>query len=132
MRTESAGRSLMSGFRIDAEDEFTHPPDDAVNFNESVYTNAADASIPIGGWMRLGNRVNEGYAEMSVCLYLPDGRIACQFQRPSITNNDRFDAGGLSYAVIEPLKKVSMTFAGELLVLDDPNLLRDPDQMFKK
>jgi hypothetical protein len=80
--------------------------------------------------MRLGNRVNEGYAELSVCLYLPDGRIACQFQRPSIANNDRFDAGGLSYSVIEPLKKVSMTFDGEMLIVDDPNALRDPKALF--
>ena len=39
--------------------------------------------------------------------------------------NDRFEAGGLSYAVIEPLKKVSMTFDGELMIvteLADKNL----------
>ena len=55
---------------------------------------AVDGPHRTGGWMRLGNRVNEGYAELSVCLYLPDGRIACQFQRPNITANDRFDGGG--------------------------------------
>ena len=82
--------------------------------------------------MRLGNRVNEGYAELSVCLYLPDGRIACQFQRPTLTSNDRFNAGGLSYAVIEPLKKVSMTFDGEMLIVDDPNAFRDPKTLFAK
>jgi hypothetical protein len=108
----------------------THKPDASVNFNESVYTNGFNTASPVGGWMRLGNRVNEGYAELSVCLYLPDGRIACQFQRPTIANNDRFDAGGLSYAVIESLKKVSMTFDGEMLIVDDPNALRDPKTLF--
>ena len=72
----------------------------------------------------------ERYAELSVCLYLPDGRIACQFQRPDITSNERFNAGGLSYSVIEPLKKVSMTFDGELMIVNDPNALRDPKTLF--
>ena len=108
----------------------THKPDASVNFNESVYTNGFNSASPVGGWMRLGNRVNEGYAELSVCLYLPDGRIACQFQRPDIASNERFDAGGLSYAVIEPLKKVSMTFDGELMIVKDPNALRDPKTLF--
>ena len=120
----------MNDFVLRPEDEMTHKPDASVNFNESVYTNGFNTASPVGGWMRLGNRVNEGYAELSVCLYLPDGRIACQFQRPSITDNDRFDAGGLSYAVIEPLKKVSMTFDGEMLIVDDPNALRDPKTLF--
>jgi hypothetical protein len=120
----------MSDFVMRPEDEMTHSPDASVNFSESVYTNGFNTTSPVGGWMRLGNRVNEGYAELSVCLYLPDGRIACQFQRPSIANNDRFDAGGLSYSVIEPLKKVSMTFDGEMLIVDDPNALRDPKALF--
>jgi hypothetical protein len=120
----------MSHFLMRPDDELMHPPGTAVNFNESVYTNGFNTASPVGGWMRLGNRVNEGYAELSVCLYLPDGRIACQFQRPSITDNDRFGAGGLSYSVIEPLKKVSMTFDGEVLIVDDPNALRDPRALF--
>ena len=85
------------------EDEMTHAPDDSLNFNESVYTNGFDSISPMGGGMRLGNRVNEGHAELAVCLHLPDDRIACQFRRPSIADNDRFDAGGLSYRIIEPL-----------------------------
>jgi hypothetical protein len=120
----------MNDFVMRPQDEMTHTPDASVNFNESVYTNGFDTASPVGGWMRLGNRVNEGYAELSVCLYLPDGRIACQFQRPDITSNDRFDAGGLSYAVIEPLKKVSMTFDGEMLIVDHPDALRDPKTLF--
>lgn len=120
----------MGDFVMRPDDEMTHKPDASVNFNESVYTNGFNSASAVGGWMRLGNRVNEGYAELSVCLYLPDGRIACQFQRPNITRNDRFDAGGLSYAVIEPLKKVSMTFDGELMIVNDPNALRDPKTLF--
>jgi hypothetical protein len=81
--------------------------------------------------MRLGNRVNEGYAELSVCLYLPDGRVACQFQRPAIEHNEAFDAGGLRYSVREPFRQLEMAYEGTVLVLDDPALLRDPKRMFE-
>jgi len=86
----------MNDFVIHADDERPHPPGPEVNFNESVYLNGFDARTGIGGWMRLGNRVNESYAELSVCLYLPDGRIACSFRRPNINTNDQFSAGGLT------------------------------------
>jgi len=114
------------------EHEFNHVPDASPNFNESVYTNAFDPANAFGGWMRLGNRVNEGYAELSVCLYLPDGRIACQFQRPAITANDRFEAGGISYTVNEPLKSVTMRYDGDLIIVDDPDDLRNPQELFAR
>ncbi|BCH33329.1 hypothetical protein MesoLjLc_52590 [Mesorhizobium sp. L-8-10] len=121
---------MAKKFVMRPEDELMHQPDGSSNFNESVYTNGFNTASPVGGWMRLGNRVNEGYAELSVCLYLPDGRIACQFQRPAIASNERFDAGGLSYSVIEPFRKVSMRFAGELIIVDDPEALREPQTLF--
>jgi hypothetical protein len=119
------------GLRLDAVDEYPHAVDDLVNFNESVYASGWDAATRMGGWMRLGNRVNEGYAELSVCLYLPDGRVACQFRRPEIATNEGFDAGGLRYSVREPFKSLEMEYEGELLVLDDPEDLRDPVRMFE-
>jgi hypothetical protein len=122
----------MSGFRLDAADEYTHRPGPESNFNESVYTNAFDAGGRHGGWMRLGNRVNEGYAELSVCLYLPDGRVACQFQRPAIANNDSHSAGGMWYAVHEPFRDVQMGYRGEVMLLDDPDLMRTPREAFER
>ena len=116
----------MSQFRIDTRDEFPHTPDASPNFNESVYTSAFDNKGAVGGWMRIGNRVNEGYDELSVCIYLPDGRVACQFGRPAIARTDRFQAAGLGYQVIEPFKSVEMGYDGELMLLDDPNMLREP------
>lgn len=123
---------MSQQFKFSPQDEFPHQPDASPNFNESVYMNAFDAARRVGGWMRLGNRVNEGYAELSVCLYLPDGRIACQFQRPKIAANDRFEGGGLRYSVADPTKRMSMRYEGEVLLLDDPNLLREPEKMFTR
>lgn len=120
----------MSRYVLSPADEFMHEPDALVNFNESVYTNAFDSSTRVGGWMRLGNRVNEGYAELSVCLYLPDGRIACQFKRPKIADNLAFDAGGLRYRVVEPLRSVAVEYSGDLILVDNPEDLRDPQALF--
>lgn len=120
----------MTEYAMSAQDEDVHLPSTDTNFNESVYTNGFDPVTRIGGWMRLGNRVHEGYAELSVCFYLPDGRIACQFQRPPIETNDGFAAGGMSYRVAEPLQAVGMSYAGEIFVLDDPDLLRDPKRLY--
>jgi hypothetical protein len=120
-----------TGLRLDPQDEYPHRSDEATNFNESVYTSAFDPRTRMGGWMRLGNRVNEGHAELSVCLYLPEGRVACQFQRPPIESNDAFDAGGLRYTVSKPFERFAMSYEGELLVLDDPAILRDPKRMFE-
>lgn len=118
------------GYHLVAQDEYPHEPTAESHFNESVYCNGFDHHSGVGGWMRLGNRLNEGYAELSVCIYLPDGRVACQFLRPGITTNAAFDAGGLSYAVSRPLQDVEMNYRGQLLLLDDPNVLRDPGRLF--
>jgi len=113
-------------FLMRPEDEYMHAPDAVSSFNESVYMNGFDFKQRVGGWMRLGNRVNEGRAELSVCLYLPDGRIACQFQRPGISHNDAFDAGGLSYDVVEPLSQTRMQYDGEVIIVENPDDLREP------
>ncbi len=78
----------------DPADEYNHEPDPVANYNESMYLNAFDHEGGFGGWFRLGNRVNEGYAEMSCCVHLPDGRIAFMFDRPAITTHEAIDAGG--------------------------------------
>jgi hypothetical protein len=120
----------MGDYIIEPADEFMHAPDASPNFNESVYANFTDPA-GIAGWLRLGNRANEGYAELSVCLYLPDGRIACQFRRPKIADNSRFDAGGLSYRVEAPFRRIGMDYRGEVLLVDDPAALRDPAGLFE-
>ena len=121
----------MELFSLDRSDEFPHPAIDSHMFNESVYVNGFDPQRRFGGWMRLGNRVNEGYAELSVCLYLPDGRIACQFSRPAISHNEEFSAGGLAFRIVEPFGQIDVDYVGEVMVLDDPEQLNHPQNLFK-
>jgi len=67
---------MSEDFIIEPQDEYPHyPPPAVTNFNESVYVMAYDQVHRVGGWMRLGNRFNEGHAELAVCLYLPGGKI---------------------------------------------------------
>jgi hypothetical protein len=112
------------------EDEYPHVPDDAVNYNESMYLNAFDLGQEAGGWFRLGNRVNEGYAEMSVCIYLPDGRVGFMYGRPKISSNDAMDAGGLRIDVHEPFQHLSVHYDGKVCLLDEPGDMADPRRAF--
>jgi hypothetical protein len=118
--------------RLDPADEYLHPLEEATNFNESMYFNAYDPLRRVGGFLRLGNRPNEGHAEMTVCLYLPDGRVAFMFGRPAITGNDAFDAGGMRFAVVEPFVALHTSYAGKVVVLDDPLALADPGRAFRE
>ena len=122
---------MASRYRLSPQDEFTHPPGPEINFNESVYVNAFDDRTGVGGWIRLGNRVNEGHAEVTICLYFPDGTAGFMFQKAKIDSNTAFDAGGARFDIIEPYKKLRVTYAGEILLLADPNALLDPGKAFK-
>lgn len=125
-----AGLAEGLKYRLAPEDEFTHEPGDAENYNESMYFNAFDFKSGLGGWFRLGNRPNQRYAEMSVCLYLPDGRVAFMFQRPEITHNDEMNAGGMKIDVVEPFKELKVTYEGKALVMTDPLQMADPKVAF--
>ena len=115
---------------LEPDDEYPHVPDAAANYNESMYLNAFDLEREVGGWFRLGNRVNEGYAELSVCVYLPGGRVAFVFARPSIESNDRMDAGGLSIEVVRPFELLRVRYDGTICVLDEPRQMADPRAAF--
>lgn len=117
--------------RLAPDDEYTHTPDKAQNYNESMYFNMFDPAKKIGGWFRLGNRPNEGYAEMSVCLYLPGGRVAFMYGRPKIADNKAMNAGGLKIDVVEPFKHLRVTYEGTAVVLDRPAEMAEPSQAFK-
>ena len=122
----------MLGMRLDRKDEYNHPLGPEPNFNESVYWNGWDPDQAAGGWMRIGNRANEGYAEMSLCLHLPNGKVAFMYKRPRISTNEFFSAGDLTYEVLEPFQSFRTKYSGEVLLLSDPKMLLDPSKAFKE
>jgi hypothetical protein len=117
---------------IQARDEYTHPAGTQVNFNESMYFNFFEQARRTGGFVRIGNRVNEGYAEVTLCLYLPGGDVLFNFKRPQISSNDAFDAGGMRFEVLEPLVRHRTVYEGSAVYLKEPAQLEDPGQAFRQ
>ena len=117
--------------RLDPADDYLHPVEEAENFNESMYFNVFDRENRTGGWFRLANRPNEGRGEMTCCVYLPDGRIGFMFKRPERHDNDAMDGGGMKFEVVEPFKRLNVSYQGKLCVLSDPQDMADPAKAFK-
>lgn len=115
---------------LDPTDEYTHDPGDVETFNESMYFNFWDHTRRCGGFVRMGNRPNEGHCETTFAFYLGDGRALFNFLRAPIENNDRFHAGGMQFDVIEPLTQLRATYAGSALELSNPHDLADPRAAF--
>ncbi|MEC7845540.1 MAG: hypothetical protein VX594_09245 [Actinomycetota bacterium] len=117
---------------LEPTDEYPHEPDPVANYNESMYFNTFDLEQEIGGWFRLGNRVNEGYAEMSVCLYLPNGQVGFMFGRPKISTNQEMNAGGLKIEIVDPFKELQVTYEGKICILNEPKQMANPRTAFKE
>src|SRR2546423_1474840 len=122
----------MTTMRLEPSDEYMHPLEEASNFNESMYFNVYDPAEKIGGWFRLGNRANEGYAEMTTCIYLPDGSVGFMYGRPEIKDNDAFDAGGMRFEVVTPFEELKVSYNGHACMLDDPLQMADPGKAFRE
>jgi hypothetical protein len=118
------------GLRLEPQDEYMHELGPEPNFNESMYFNVYDPSSEVGGFFRVGNRANEGTGEMTVCLYLPDGRVGFMFQRPDVHDNDSFDSAGLTFEVVEPFEQLEVRYDGKVVMLDDPTEMADPRKAF--
>jgi hypothetical protein len=117
------------GVRLTDVDEGIHAVGQASNWNESRYVDFWDGRQRLGGWFRIGNRVNEGQAEMSACLNLPDGRTAFFFERPKISSNT-LRAGDQSWEIIDPWRANRVRYSGEVLLLEDAWALTDPKRAF--
>ena len=113
------------------EDDAMHPVEDVSNFNESAYYNFFDKAKRVGGWVRIGNRPNEGYAEMTVCFYEPDGSAAFMWKRPEIHDNRAHDSGGLRFEVVERWKEHRVTYRGHACVMKNPLDMADPSAAFR-
>lgn len=114
------------------EDDYTHELGPEENFNESVYFNFFDPKQNRGGFVRIGNRANEGYAEMTAIVWNPDGSAVFNYAKPSITSNDGWHAGGLQIEVDEPGERIKTRFDGEAVFLQDPRAMSDPGKAFKE
>jgi hypothetical protein len=97
-----------------------------------MYFNFFDRARSCGGFVRIGNRANEGYAEVTLCLYLPGGDVLFSYQRPRITSNDAFDAGGMRFEVVEPLARLRSLYEGSAVHLKDPTQLSDPGRALRE
>ncbi len=113
------------------QDDLMHPNTGESNYNESAYYNFYDRERRVGGFARLGNRANEGYAEMTVCFYLPDHTVGFMFGRPKIESNLAHDAGGLKFQVLKPFEHHRVTYQGKLCILKNPLEMADPAAAFK-
>ena len=113
---------------VDA-DEGLHEPGSEVTWNESRYIDFWDADTRTGGWFRIGARPNADYAEMSACVYLPDGSAAFAFERATIAGNG-LTAGGLTWGVPDPWRLNTVQFTGQMSLLADPWLLTRPKEAF--
>ncbi len=117
---------------VKPEDDYTHPLGPEENFNESVYFNFFDREKRMGGFLRIGNRANEGHAEMTVIVYQSDGSALFNYKRPQISSNDGWDAGGLKVDVLEPGETIRTTYEGSVVYLADPRDMREPGDAFKQ
>jgi hypothetical protein len=117
--------------RLEPADEFMHANTGEGHFNESMYFNFFDPAQQRGGFVRIGNRPNEGYAETTLCLYEPDRSVCFGFQRAPIPDNERFDAGGMAFEVLEPFRKLRVRYAGKACRLARPLEMRDPREAFR-
>jgi hypothetical protein len=103
-----------------------HEPTEDPQFNESMYFNFVDGASGFAILVRIGNRVNEGHAEVTVLVYQPGGRAVIHFERSPIADNKAFDAGGLRVEVREPLQHVQLTYGGAGQQLERGTDLADP------
>ena len=112
-------------------DDLMHANSGESNFNESAYYNFYDRKNRVGGFVRMGNRPNEGNAEMTVCIYLPDNSVGFMFKRPEISNNDAHNAGGLKFEVLKPFEHHRVSYQGKLCMLKNPLEMAEPTVAFK-
>ncbi len=122
------------GIALTHDDEGIHVPGDQVNWNESRYIDFWDPGSRIGGWFRIGARPNAKYAEMSACVFLPDGSVAFAYDRAGIDENGLAAGdtrGRQEWEIIEPWRTTRVGFAGEMSLFDDPWVLTVPKRAFR-
>ena len=94
------------------------------------YFNFFDRDSNRGGFIRIGNRANEGYAEMTVIVFNSDGSpcfLTTRSQRYQI--HDEWNAGGVRVEVLEPGERAAHNLRWKrALYMHDPRDMKDPVQ----
>ena len=121
--------TTVAARRLDITDEYLHLVGAQSNWNESRYIDFHDAGSGVGGWFRIGMRPNEGHAEVSTSITLPDGRSAFAFSRAPVTANG-LSAGGQEWTIGDPYRTSTVSYDGRLSIFDDPWVLTDPKAAF--
>lgn len=117
------------GDLLQPSDEGVHEPGPEINWNESRYVDFYDTTTGVGGWLRIGNRPNSGWAEMSVVVNLPDGRTAFFFERAAITSNT-MRSGNQSWSIVEPFVSTRVSYHGPVMLLDNGWQMTNPKVAF--
>ncbi len=121
---------MPNPFQLESADEYMHSNSGESNFNESMYFNFFDFDRKQGGFLRIGNRPNEGFAETTLCLFRPGRDVLFQFARPENRGNDRFEAGGVHFEVEEPFERLRVSYRGRACRLVRPMEMADPRRAF--
>ncbi|MEV7862994.1 phosphotransferase, partial [Streptomyces hirsutus] len=125
--SEGAGaRAALPGIDLVDTDEYPHPPGPESNFSESIYYQFADPRAEVTGFVRLANRANEGVGERTICLFLPDGKVAFDFSRKGFPDPGKYSASGMSFTIRKPFEAQSACYSGTVSLLGDPLQLEDP------
>jgi len=98
---------------IEMDDEGMHASSDHPQFNESTLLTMFDLETGAGGFLRIGNRPNEGHAEATFCWFQSDGSALFSFDRAPIRGNDRFQTAQMAVDLVEPGRTVRAAFRGD-------------------
>jgi len=112
------------------DDEFFHVGGDDPRFIESIDLNFYDISSRLGGFLRLHHRPAHRFNEMTICLYLPDGRAAFMSERSGPEGGTQLGAGGVRVEIIRPFEELNVAYDGKLLVLEEPCALLHPERAY--
>ena len=112
------------------QDEMMHPVDDHPQFNESALLTMFDPESRTGGFLRIGNRPNEGHAEATFCWFLADGSALFAFDRADILSNDGFHTHQIAVEVLDAGHQLRASFRGAAHHLASARRLVDPKAAF--
>lgn len=123
--------STLTVGNLHPEDDYMHAVSEHSSHNESMFFNFFDSEQAMGGFVRIGNRPNEGVAEMTFCLFLPGGELLMQWAKPAIPSNDAFSAAGLKFQVVEPGRRLSVAYSGDAVRIKNPLEMRQPGKAMR-